>query len=54
MFFRREIQIPIENIFCRHDFQKIKDDYAEILAKVESGVSYFDITKTDNISRLFF
>jgi hypothetical protein len=41
MFFRREIQILVENIFTAINFKKIKDDYngkfGEISEKVQSG-----------------
>jgi hypothetical protein len=44
-------------IFCRHEFQ-VRDNYngnlAKILEKLQSGFSYFDISKADNMSRLFF
>jgi hypothetical protein len=48
MFFRREIQILLENIFAAINFKKLKDDYsgkfAAISEKVQSGFSYFNIS----------
>ncbi len=42
MFFWREIQIPLENIFSATNFKNIKDDYrgkiTEISEKVQKGV----------------
>jgi hypothetical protein len=41
------------------DFKKIKDDYysekfMETSEKMQSGVSYFDISLADNMSQFFF
>jgi hypothetical protein len=48
MFFRREIQIPLEMIFAAINLKIFKDDYcgkfAKFLEKVQSGIFYFDIS----------